>query len=236
MVKAVLLTASGSGMGAASARELAAQGWRVAVMSSSGKGEALGQELGGVGITGNVFELADLQRAVDATLAAFGRIDAVVNSAPHPPKPATPGDLLGITDTDWHKGLDTILTPVVRIARLVVPQMQTQGGGAIVNISTAVTFEPDITFPVSGPMRAALAGFTKLFADKYAADNIRMNNVLPGFIDSLPEKEERRAKIPMNRYGKSEEIAKTVAFLCGDGGAYITGQNLRVDGGLTRHV
>jgi NAD(P)-dependent dehydrogenase (short-subunit alcohol dehydrogenase family) len=230
--KVALLTASGSGMGAACAKELAAQGWRVAVMSSSGKGEALGKMLGGVGITGDVMQQADLQRAVDATLNAFGRIDAVVNSAPHPPK----GDLLEIADADWHKGLDVVLTPVIRLARLVVPHFKQQGGGAIVNISTAVVLEPDLNFPVSGPMRAALASFTKLFADRYAADNIRMNNVLPGFIDSLPEKEERRAKIPMGRYGKSEEIAKTVAFLVSDGGAYITGQNVRVDGGLTRHV
>jgi NAD(P)-dependent dehydrogenase (short-subunit alcohol dehydrogenase family) len=85
-------------------------------------------------------------------------------------------------------------------------------------------------------MRAALAHFTKLFADQYALRNIRMNNVLPGFIDSLPEKEERRARIPMGRYGQIAEIAKTVAFLASDGAGYITGQNLRVDGGLTRHV
>lgn len=230
--RSVLVTAAGSGMGAACAQELAAQGWRVAVMSSSGRGEALGKQLGGIGITGSVLEQADLQGAVDQTLAAFGRIDAVVNSAAHPPK----GDLLEIADSDWHRGLDIVLTPVIRLARMVVPHMQAQGGGVFVNISTAVTLEPDLNFPVSGPMRAALASFAKLFADRYAADNIRMNNVLPGFINSLPEKSERRDKIPMRRYGTTEEIARTVAFLVSEGAAYITGQNLRVDGGLTRHV
>jgi NAD(P)-dependent dehydrogenase (short-subunit alcohol dehydrogenase family) len=232
MSKVALITAAGSGIGAASARELAAQGWQVAVMSSSGKGEALGEKLGGIGITGSVLDEDDLQRAVDATLGAFGRIDAVVNSAPHPPK----GELLEISSEDWHKGLDTILIPVIRLARKVVPLMQMKGGGSFVNISTAWAFEPEATFPVSAPMRAALASFTKIFADRYAADNIRMNNVLPGFIDSLPEKEERRARIPMQRYGKAEEIARTVAFLVSEGGAYITGQNIRVDGGLTRHI
>ena len=88
--RVALITAAGSGMGAASARELSAQGWRVAVMSASGKGEALGRELGGVGITGSVLEAADLTRAVQATMTAFGRIDAVVSSSPHPPK----GELL----------------------------------------------------------------------------------------------------------------------------------------------
>jgi NAD(P)-dependent dehydrogenase (short-subunit alcohol dehydrogenase family) len=92
-------------------------------------------------------------------------------------------------------------------------------------------------FPTSGVFRAGLAAFTKLFADKYASENIRMNNVLPGFIDSLPEKEEFRSMIPMGRYGNSlGEIASVVAFLASPGGAYITGQNIRVDGGITRSV
>jgi NAD(P)-dependent dehydrogenase (short-subunit alcohol dehydrogenase family) len=125
---------------------------------------------------------------------------------------------------------------VIRPTRLVTPHMQRGGGGVIINISTYATFEPDPLFPTSGVFRAGLAAFTKLFADKYAADNIRMNNVLPGFIDSLPETEERRARIPMGRYGRSEEIAATIAFLASDGGGYITGQNIRVDGGITRSV
>jgi NAD(P)-dependent dehydrogenase (short-subunit alcohol dehydrogenase family) len=91
-------------------------------------------------------------------------------------------------------------------------------------------------FPTSAVFRAGLASFTKVFADTYAADNIRMNNVLPGWIDSLPATEERRDSVPMQRYGKSEEIAATVSFLASEGAAYITGQNLRVDGGLTRSV
>ena len=75
-----------------------------------------------------------------------------------------------------------------------------------------------------------------MFADQYAADNVRMNNVLPGWIDSLPATEERRQSVPMRRYGKVEEIAATIAFLASDGAGYITGQNLRVDGGLMRGV
>jgi NAD(P)-dependent dehydrogenase (short-subunit alcohol dehydrogenase family) len=122
------------------------------------------------------------------------------------------------------------------MARLITPIMQQQGGGAIVNISTYGVFEPEPVFPVSGAMRAALAGFTKLYADQYAADGIRMNNVLPGFIDSLPESEERRRRIPMGRYGTVGEIAKTVCFLLSADAGYITGQNIRVDGGITRSV
>ena len=114
--------------------------------------------------------------------------------------------------------------------------MQSQKAGSIINISTFAAFEPDPVFPTSGVFRAGLAAFTKLYADKYAAENIRMNNVLPGFIDSLPERSEFKDRIPMERYGKTGEIAATVAFLASDGAGYITGQNIRVDGGITRSV
>jgi len=156
----------------------------------------------------------------------------LVNSAGHGPR----APLLELTDEDWYTGLDVYFMNVVRAARLVTPIMQTQKSGVIINISTFAAFEPDPVFPTSGVFRAGLAAYTKLFADKYASENIRMNNVLPGFIDSLPEKEEFRSRIPMKRYGKIEEIGETIAFLASDGGAYITGQNIRVDGGITRSV
>lgn len=230
--RVALVTAAGSGMGAAIARKLAAAGYAVAVMSSSGKGEALGRELGGLGFTGSVTDPAALAAFVDAALAKFGRIDAVANSAGHPPK----GELLDLTDAQWHAGMDTALLNVVRMTRLITPVMERQGGGAWVNISTFAAFEPDLLFPISGAMRAALGAFAKLYSDRYAKAGIRMNNLLPGYIDSLPEKEERRARIPLGRYGRASEVADTAAFLLSDSAGYITGQNLRVDGGLTRAV
>ena len=230
--KVALLTAAGSGMGAAAARRLAADGYQVAILSSSGKGERLAQQLGGLGVTGSNQSPDDLARFVDAALARFGRIDVLVNSAGHGPK----GPLLDISDADWQRGMDTYLLNVVRPARLVVPAMQRQGGGAIVNISSAWAFEPSELFPTSAVFRAGLAAFTKLFADRYAAEGIRMNNVLPGWIDSLPAQEARRQSVPMQRYGTADEIAATVAFLASEGAAYITGQNIRVDGGLMRSI
>jgi len=132
--------------------------------------------------------------------------------------------------------MDTYLLNVIRPTRLVAPVMQQQKAGAIINISTAWTFEPSALFPTSAVFRAGLASFTKIFADTYAGDNVRMNNVLPGWIDSLPATDIRRDSVPMKRYGKREEVAATIAFLASEGAAYITGQNIRVDGGLMRSV
>ena len=230
--KVAIITAAGSGMGAACARGLAEDGYRVAILSSSGKGEALAQELGGIGVTGSNLDPAALEALVNRTMAEWGRIDVVVNSAGHGPK----GPVLDLSDQDWHDGMDVYLMNAVRMTRLTVPIMETAGGGSIVNISTYATFEPEAAFPTSGVFRAGLAAFTKLVADKYAAAGIRINNVLPGFIDSRPEKPEFKARIPMERYGTVAEIADTVVFLASDKASYITGQNIRVDGGFMRSV
>jgi NAD(P)-dependent dehydrogenase (short-subunit alcohol dehydrogenase family) len=230
--KVAVISAGGSGMGAAAAKRLAADGYKVAILSSSGKGEALAKELGGVGVTGSNQSNEDLARLVDQTIAKWGRIDVLVNSGGHGPRKP----ILELTDEDWAKGMDVYLMNVIRPTRLVTPHMQTRKSGAIINISTAWIFEPSPMFPTSAVFRAGLASYTKIFADTYAADNIRMNNVLPGWIDSLPATEERRESVPMKRYGTSEEIAATIAFLASESAGYITGQNIRVDGGITRSV
>ena len=230
--KVAIVIAGGSGMGAAAARRLAADGFKVGILSSSGKGEALAQELGGIGVTGSNQSNDDIKRLVDAVVAQWGRIDVLVNSAGHGPR----APILEISDEDWHQGMETDLLNVIRPTRLVTPIMQRQQGGVVINISTAWAFEPSEMFPTSAVFRAGLASFSKIFADTYAGDNIRINNVLPGWIDSLPATDARRDSVPLKRYGTAEEIAATVAFLASEGGAYITGQNIRVDGGITRSV
>jgi len=230
--RVAVIAAGGSGMGAAAARKLADDGFRVAILSSSGKGEALAKELGGLGVTGSNQSIDDLRRLTEQTVETWGRIDVLVNSAGHGPR----APLLELSDEDWHQGMEVYFLNVVRATRLVTPIMQRQKSGVIINISTFAAFEPDPVFPTSGVFRAGLAAYTKLFADKYASDNIRMNNVLPGFIDSLPEKQEFRDRIPMQRYGRTGEIADVIAFLASNGAGYVTGQNIRVDGGITRSV
>ncbi|MBY5554289.1 SDR family oxidoreductase [Rhizobium leguminosarum] len=230
--KVAIITAGGSGMGAEAARRLTADGFKIAILSSSGKGEALATELGGIGVTGSNQSNDDLRRLVDATMEKWGRVDVLVNSAGHGPR----APITEITDEQWHAGMDIYFMNVVRPVRLVTPIMQAQKSGAIVNISTAWVSEPSAMFPTSAVFRAGLAAYTKIYADTYAGDGIRINNVLPGWIDSLPATEERRDSVPMKRYGTSAEVAATISFLVSEGAGYITGQSLRIDGGLTRSV
>jgi NAD(P)-dependent dehydrogenase (short-subunit alcohol dehydrogenase family) len=232
MDKVAIITAASSGMGAAIARKFHALGYKLVIMSNSEKIIPVAEELKASFIQGSVTEKQDLKKLVDLAVSSFGRVDVVVNNTGHPAK----SDLLELSDEDWQSGLDLVILSVTRMAQLIVPVMIKSGGGSIINISTFAAFEPSLAYPVSCTMRAALGSYCKLFADRYGAENIRMNNVLPGYINSYPVDGETLGKIPLNREGTVEEIANTVAFLASDESGYITGQNLKVDGGLGRAV
>jgi NAD(P)-dependent dehydrogenase (short-subunit alcohol dehydrogenase family) len=227
----VIITAASAGIGAACARELAQRGYQVSLLARSPAVLDLAKELGGIATQGSVTQPADLVRLVAATVERYGRVDALVNNTGHPAK----GDLLDITDAEWHKGLDLLLLPVVRLARLVTPLFQQQGnGGAIVNISSFAAQEPSLPRPVSSALRAALSSFTKLYADRYAPAGIRMNTVLPGWVDTYEVEPADISQIPLGRAAQAREIARVVAFLLSADASYITGENMRVDGGLLR--
>lgn len=229
--KVAIVTAAGRGIGAGIARSLAADGWSLGLLSPGEGVVALAAELGGVAVRGSVTEADDLARLVERTTAAFGAVSGAVVNVGHPPK----GKLLGLSDADYHAGLDMAVLPVVRIARLLTPSFEAQGRGAIVAVSSAFAFEPHPDFPMT-TLRPALSAWVKLYADTYAKAGIRANVVLPGFVDSLPEKAERRAMIPAGRYAVPREIGDTVAFLLSDKASYLTGQSIAVDGGLTRGI
>jgi len=227
-----LVTAASRGIGLACARELAAGGYAVVVLARSAEVETLGRDLGGLGVVGSVTQAEDLQRLVQTALARYGRIDAVIANTGHPAK----GDLLALPDTAWLEGFDLLLLSVIRLARLVTPVMERRKHGAIVNISSLWAAEPHLDAPVSSTIRGALGSFTRLYADRYAAAGIRMNCLLPGFVDTHPVSDEFRRAIPLGRVAEPVEIARAAAFLVSPAASYITGQSIRADGGLTRSV
>ena len=226
--KVAIITAASRGIGAACAMELAKRDYRVVLMSTTESVLDLAKELDGIGLVGNVTNADDMLKLVNLAYTSCGRVDALVNNTGHPPK----GDLLVINDDEWHDALDLLLMNVIRITRYIVPIMKENGGGAIVNISAFGAQEPNLSFPTSSVIRSGLSAFTRLFAKRYGQDNIRMNSVLPGFVDSHDVSDEIRQSIPVGREATVEEIAGTVSFLLSDESSYITGQNLRVDGGM----
>tara|TARA_Y100000768_G_C23878475_1_gene634000 strand:+ start:156 stop:854 length:699 start_codon:yes stop_codon:yes gene_type:complete len=232
MKKVAVFIAAGSGMGADAAKLLHKNGFKIAVMSSSGKGEKIAHKLNGLGYTGSNLINEDVKEFIKIVLDKYGRIDVLVNSAGHGPK----GEILKITDKNWQIGMETYFLNVVRACRLVTPTMKKQKGGSIINISTYAVFEPEKAFPTSGIFRSSLAAFTKIYSDEYAKYNIRINNILPGFIDSIQAKQEFVSRIPLKRVGKMKEISAMVELLATDKGGYITGQNIRIDGGISRSV
>ena len=133
-------------------------------------------------------------------------------------------------------GFELLFLNVVRMSRYVTPTMEKNGGGSIINISSSAALEPSLDYPVSSAIRAALGGYVRLYSDKYAAEGIRMNNVLPGFIDNYPVEEHIMAKIPTERAGTVEEIAGVISFLASDDSSYVNGENIKVDGGLSRSI
>ncbi|MEX2295806.1 MAG: SDR family oxidoreductase [Dongiaceae bacterium] len=245
--RVAIVTGAGSGLGAAAARALAAGGFKVALMSPSPRSMELAKELGGIGRQGSNRESADLDALVKQAMSEWGRIDAVVTSMGHGKIPRGPDwplktigfdadnpvSLLDIEDATWQAGFDSYVLSVIRAARAAAPIMIGQGGGAFVNISSIAAIEPQGNFPLS-TLRAALHGFTKLFADRYARDHVRMNNLLPGFAENIDLTDAALREIPMQRAARMDEIGDAVLYFASNKSSYITGQTILVDGGLHR--
>ena len=230
--KTCLIIGGGRGMGAAIAREMHHRGYQLGLMSPSRSCEMLADELGGIAHRGVAENDADLQAIFDKMMVTYNQIDTLLIHVGGPPK----GDLLDIADEDWDKANQMVIKPVVKLAKLVTPVMVAQGGGSIVAITTFSALEPSLTFPTSSVYRAGVSAFAKLYSDRYADQNIRMNCLLPGFTDSLDLPQKFADMAPMKRLATAQEQAKAAAFLLTDDSSFITGQSLRSDGGLTRHL
>ena len=245
-IKVALMTGTGQGIGRGCAVEMAKAGYKLSLMSPSERSVELATELGGIGRRGSVLNPDDLQSMVDETMSRFGRIDAVVSNMGHGGSvpeaiktvgfdPDFDGPLLELPDELWHESLDMYVLNVVRLARIVTPIMIDQDGGAFVNISSMNTIEPRAPYPMS-MLRAALHSFAKLYGDRYARHNIRMNNLLPGFCENVNLSEFARRSIPAQRPATFEEIGQACVFLASHEARYINGQSILSDGGMNRAV
>jgi NAD(P)-dependent dehydrogenase (short-subunit alcohol dehydrogenase family) len=230
--KTCLIAGGGRGMGAATAREMHKRGYKLALMSPSDSCETLAAELGGVARRGVAESGEDIEAIVALTMETYGRIDSVLIHVGGPPK----GDLLDISEEDWDRAHAMVLKPVIRMAKLVTPIMEAQGAGSIVCITTFSALEPSLSFPTSSVYRVGVSSFAKLFSDRYGPSKIRMNCLLPGFTDSLNLPAKYGEMAALKRLARAEEQAKAAAFLLTDDSSYITGQSLRVDGGVTRSL
>ncbi len=244
--RVALMTGTGQGIGRGCAIEMAKAGYKVSLMSPSSRSVELAEELGGLGRRGSVLDVADLRSMIDGTMSKYGRIDAIVSNMGHGGSvpeaiktvgfdPDFDGPLLELSDDLWHESLDMYVLSIVRIARMVTPILIEQGGGAFVNISSMNTIEPRAPYPMS-MVRGALHSFSKLYGDRYARHNIRMNNLLPGFCENVNLSEFARASIPAQRPATFEEIGQTCVFLASEGARYINGQSILADGGMNRAI
>jgi 3-oxoacyl-[acyl-carrier protein] reductase len=240
--KAALVGGGSRGLGRATAEVLAAEGMRVAIFARNlERCESVAAEIAAatgadvIALSADAGSAEDCGRVVAEAAERLGRLDLVV---PNMAGDSYPADVLAEPDDAWEHEFQLYTMSVIRLSRAAVPHIRAQGGGSIVNISTCGLHQLIPELALSEVVRLATAGFTKMLATQLAPDGVRVNSVLPGWIegeliDEL-EREDANARglTPEQvRYGTADEVARTVAFLASDSVGYITGVNLRVDGG-----
>lgn len=255
--KVALVAGASQGMGRAAAFGFSREGAKVAICA---RGEAalnetaaaIRKETGGevLAIVADMSKPADIQKFVNDSAKHFGRLDIVVNNAGGPP----PGEFMKFTDEDWNNAYNLSFMSTMRMTREAVPHMRKVGGGRVINITSYSVKEPIAGLVLSNAVRSAVIGWAKTVSREFARDNILVNNVCPGRIDTeraqklnkaradrlnRPVEEinkEMAAEVPLGRYGTAEETGDLIVFLGSDRASYITGTTIQIDGGLVRGI
>jgi 3-oxoacyl-[acyl-carrier protein] reductase len=255
--KVALVAGASQGMGRATALLFAREGAKVGICARGeaaleGAAEIIRKETGGevLSMVADMTKAEDIQRFVNKTAEHFGRLDIVVNNAGGPP----PGEFMKFTDADWESAFRLSFMSTMRMTREAVPHMRKVGGGRVINITSYSVKEPIAGLVLSNAIRSGVIGMAKTLSREFAKDNILINNVCPGRIDTeraqklnkaraerlkRPVEEINRqmaAEVPLGRYGTAEETADLIVFLGSDRASYITGTTIQIDGGLVRGI
>jgi 3-oxoacyl-[acyl-carrier protein] reductase len=255
--KVAMVAASSKGLGFGIARELAREGALVSLGARTESdvhdaAEILTNETD-TDVLANVLDAAvsdSIIQWVDSTIDAFGGVDLLVVNAGGPPA----GTFDDFADSDWQSAFELTLMSAVRMIRAVLPSMRETGGGSILTITSCSVKEPIDFLLLSNVMRSGVTSLAKSLAQHLAPENIRINNLMPGRVDtdrvrSLDQlnadakgatveqiKAAVEKDIPLGRYGTTEEFGRLGTFLLSDAASYITGQTIAVDGGLIKTV
>jgi len=254
--RAALVLGAGGGLGGAIAEALAAEGVRVAATDlNEGSLKVTVDHIQDRGEEAQAFplDLADLKevrQAVDAVNSTYGPVDILVNITGGPPATAASG----VSPEDWRRHYDSLVAPIVYLTDLVLPGMRQRGWGRIVTSTSSGVIAPIPNLGLSNALRSTLVGWSKTLAGEVGPDGVTANVVAPGRIETSriqqlnqarAEREGRSveevsqasvASIPLRRYGRPEEYADAVTFLCSDRASYINGSVIRVDGGMIASI
>lgn len=255
--RVAMVSGASKGLGFAVAQVLAQEGALVSMSSSNPEaitqaGETIQKATGSgvLAMAADVRSLPALTEWKDATVKEFGAVDMLFANTGGPPA----GEFMSFSDEAWNDAFDLLALSVIRMIRLVVPEMTKQQGGSIVMSTSSAVKEPILNLTLSNVVRATVPALAKTLAVELSQYKIRVNTVLPGRIDtdrvrnleqvnasrlniSVPEyRKGMFATIPLRRYGTPEEYARAVVFLLSDASSFSTGTSVQVDGGMIRSV